>query len=70
MIVTVKVIVTLLLLEIGKIIAYGHSARRNISRGVTPSSTPRVIGEYILKISVRKNSELLQIFKESVGKLI
>jgi len=35
---------------------YCHSTRRNVSRGITPSSTTRVFGEYFLKISVHKNS--------------
>ena len=34
-----------------------HSARGNVSRGITPSSTTRVFGEYFLKISVHKNSQ-------------
>ena len=33
-----------------------HSTRRNISRGITPSSTTRVFDEYFLKNSVHKNS--------------
>ena len=33
-----------------------HSARGNVSRGITPSSTTRVFGEYFLKISVHKSS--------------
>jgi hypothetical protein len=33
-----------------------HSTRGNDSRGITPSSTTRVFGEYFLKISVHKNS--------------
>jgi len=33
-----------------------HSTRGNVSRGITPSSTTRVFGEYFLKISVHKNS--------------
>ena len=33
-----------------------HSTRGNVSRGITPSSTTRVFGEYYLKISVHKNS--------------
>ena len=35
---------------------YCHSTRGNVSRGITPSSTTRVFGEYFLKISVHKNS--------------
>ena len=35
---------------------YYHSTRGNVSRGITPSSTTRVFGEYFLKISVHKNS--------------
>ena len=34
-----------------------HSTRGNVSRGITPSSTTRVFGEYFLKISVHKNSQ-------------
>ena len=34
-----------------------HSTRRNISRGITPSSTTRVFGKYFLKISVQKSSQ-------------
>ena len=34
-----------------------HSTRGNFSRGITPSSTTRVFGEYFLKISVHKNSQ-------------
>ena len=34
-----------------------HSTWRNVSRGITPSSTTRVFGEYFLKISVHKNSQ-------------
>ena len=34
-----------------------HSTRRNFSRGIVPSSTTRVFGEYFLKISVHKNSQ-------------
>ena len=34
-----------------------HSTRGNASRGITPSSTTRVFGEYFLKISVHKNSQ-------------
>ena len=33
-----------------------HSTRGNVSRGITPSSTTRIFGEYFLKISVHKNS--------------
>jgi hypothetical protein len=33
-----------------------YSTRGNVSRGITPSSTTRVFGEYFLKISVHKNS--------------
>ena len=35
---------------------YCHSTRGNVSRGITPSSTTRVSGEYFIKISVHKNS--------------
>ena len=35
---------------------YCHPTRGNVSRGITPSSTTRVFGEYFLKISVHKNS--------------
>ena len=35
---------------------YCHSTRGNVSRGITPSSTTRVFGEYFLKISVHKDS--------------
>ena len=35
---------------------YCHSTRGNVSRGIIPSSTTRVFGEYFLKISVHKNS--------------
>ena len=34
-----------------------HSTRGNVSRGITPSSTTRIFGEYFLKISVHKNSQ-------------
>ena len=34
-----------------------HSASGNVSRGITPSSTTRVFGEYFLKISVHKSSQ-------------
>ena len=34
-----------------------HSTRGNVSRGITPTSTTRVFGEYFLKISVHKNSQ-------------
>ena len=34
-----------------------HSTRANVSRGITPSSTTRVFGEYFMKISVHKNSQ-------------
>ena len=34
-----------------------HSTRGNVSRGITPSSTTRVFGEYFLKISVHKSSQ-------------
>ena len=34
-----------------------HFTRGNVSRGITPSSTTRVFGEYFLKISVHKNSQ-------------
>jgi len=33
-----------------------HSTRRNVSRGITPSSTTRVFDGYFLKISVHINS--------------
>jgi hypothetical protein len=33
-----------------------HFTRGNVSRGITPSNTTRVFGEYFLKISVHKNS--------------
>ena len=33
------------------------STRRNVSRGITTSSTTRVFGEYFLKISVYKSSQ-------------
>jgi hypothetical protein len=36
--------------------AYCHSTRGNVSRGLTPSSTSRVFGEYFKKISVHKNN--------------
>ena len=32
-----------------------HSTRGNVSRGITPSITTRIFGEYFLKISVHKN---------------
>ena len=35
---------------------YCHSTRGNVSKGITPSSTTRVFGEYFLKISVHKSS--------------
>ena len=34
-----------------------HSTRGNVSRGITPSSTTRIFGEYFLKISVHKDSQ-------------
>ena len=34
-----------------------HSPRGNVSRGITPSTTTRVFGEYFLKISVHKSSQ-------------
>ena len=34
-----------------------HSTKGNVSRGITPSSTTRVFGEYFLKISVHENSQ-------------
>ena len=34
-----------------------HFARGNVSRGITPSNTTRVFGEYFLKISVHRNSQ-------------
>ena len=34
-----------------------HSTRGNVFRGIAPSSTTRVFGEYFMKISVHKNSQ-------------
>ena len=34
-----------------------HTTRGNVSRGIAPSSTTRVFGEYFLKISFHKNSQ-------------
>ena len=34
-----------------------HSTRGKVSRGIIPSSTTRVFGEYFLKISVHKSSQ-------------
>ena len=44
-----------------------HLTRGNVSRGIAPSSTTRIFGEYFLKISVHKNqlANLLYIFKET-----
>ena len=45
-----------------------HSTTGNFSRGITPSSTTRVFGEYFLKISVHKSSQRIcyKFFKETV----
>ena len=48
-------VLSVLIIKVKVILEHAMKAQR-VSRGITPSSTTRVFGEYFLKISVHKNS--------------